>query len=72
MTVTDTTHLTASDDDLRLLTIIEAAELLSVSRAGLYNLMTSGALTSIHIGRSRRIPVRELRRFITRAINSDH
>lgn len=61
--------LNATADELRLLTVTEAANYLSLSRAGLYNLITAGAITSIHIGRSRRIPLIELRRFVTHALN---
>lgn len=42
----------------------EAARLLSVGRTTIYELMASGALASVHIGRCRRIPAEELRRFI--------
>jgi excisionase family DNA binding protein len=43
----------------------EAAGLLSISRTKVYELMASGQLLSIRIGRSRRIPAEELRRFAT-------
>jgi excisionase family DNA binding protein len=42
----------------------EAAELLSVSRTKVYELMAAGLLDSIHIGRSRRIPADALRRYV--------
>lgn len=44
----------------------EAAEALSVSRSKLYELLASGALGSVRIGGSRRIPVRELLAYIDR------
>jgi excisionase family DNA binding protein len=43
----------------------EAAQLLSISRTKIYELMASGQLLSVRIGRSRRIPAEELRRFVT-------
>ncbi len=52
------------DDDLRLVTLPDAARFLSVSRGSLYDLLTTGQLASVHIGRSRRIPMGELRRYI--------
>ena len=52
------------DDDLQLVTLPDAARFLSVSRGSLYDLLTTGELASVHIGRSRRIPMGELRRYI--------
>ncbi len=42
----------------------QGAEAIGVSRATLYKLMASGELKSITIGRSRRILVDELRRWV--------
>lgn len=42
----------------------EGAEMLSVSRARIYALMASGKLRSIKVGRSRRIPMQEIERFV--------
>lgn len=47
-----------------LLTPIEAAEQLSISRTKIYELMAAGTLRSIHIGRLRRVPVDALRDFV--------
>lgn len=47
-----------------LLTPNEAAEQLAVSRTKIYELMASGTLRSIHIGRLRRVPIDALRDFI--------
>ena len=55
-------------DALRLLTVVEAAEYLALSRGAIYNLLNTGALTSIHIGRARRIPLGELQRFVAACI----
>jgi excisionase family DNA binding protein len=43
----------------------EAAKALSVSRASIYNLMASGALRSVKLGKSRRIPVEAVRELLT-------
>ena len=42
--------------------VTKAAELLDVSRATIYNLISSGELASVMIGGSRRIPASELDR----------
>lgn len=47
-----------------LLTPVEAAEQLAISRTKIYELMAAGLLRSIHIGRSRRVPVDALGDFI--------
>ena len=47
-----------------LLTPVEAAEQLAVSRTKVYELMAAGLLRSIRIGRSRRVPVDALGDFI--------
>jgi excisionase family DNA binding protein len=46
-----------------LLTVEQAAELLSLSRTTLYTLMDAGELKYKRIGRARRIPRAELERF---------
>lgn len=42
----------------------EAAEMLSISRSRIYELLATGELGSILIGRSRRIPREALERFV--------
>ena len=59
------------DDDLRLITLPDAARFLSVSRGSLYDLLTTGQLASLHIGRSRRIPMGALRRYIRERLERD-
>ncbi|WP_035949941.1 helix-turn-helix domain-containing protein [Parafrankia sp. EUN1f] len=49
-----------------LLTVDEAAEVLGVSRAKLYQLMKAGAFASVSIGRLRRIPADELSAYVDR------
>ncbi len=47
-----------------LVTIVEAARLLAVSRSTVYRLMKSGAIASVRIRGSRRIPASALRRYL--------
>jgi excisionase family DNA binding protein len=50
----------------RLITVVEAADSLSISRAKLYELISAGEVTTVHIGRSVRIPVHTLDEFVER------
>ncbi len=47
-----------------LLTVVEAARLLGVGRSTAYELLASGELESVHIGRSRRIPVAAVENYV--------
>ncbi|MCM3884804.1 helix-turn-helix domain-containing protein [Frankia sp. R82] len=49
-----------------LLTPTEAADLLGVSRSTVYELLNSGDIESVHIGRARRIPSAALLAFVNR------
>jgi excisionase family DNA binding protein len=44
----------------------EAAMVLGVSRSTLYELLAAGAVESVHIGKSRRVPVTALERYVER------
>ena len=61
-----------SRDELLLYAIPEAATALRISRTKLYELLDSGDVESVHIGRSRKIPAEALRIYIDslRARNS--
>jgi excisionase family DNA binding protein len=61
---------TNDQDAYKLLTVIDAADYLALSRGAIYNLLNTGALTSIHIGRARRIPLGELQRFVAGCLTS--
>ena len=55
-----------------LLTVEEAAESLNIGGEAVYDLMRMRELTSVKIGRSRRVPVACLREYVTRiAAESD-
>lgn len=47
-----------------LLTPMEAAHLLSIGRTKMYSLISTGAISSIRIGASVRIPMDALQRFV--------
>jgi excisionase family DNA binding protein len=47
-----------------LLTPEQAAETLAIGRTSLYGLLSTGALPSVHIGGSRRIPYQAIRSFV--------
>jgi len=42
----------------------EVAEIMSISRSQVYNLMNSKQLESVHIGRSRRITMDQIHEFV--------
>ena len=52
-----------------LLTVTEASQVLAISRSKLYELLNSGHLPSVHIGRSRRIRMKDVQNFVD---SSDH
>jgi excisionase family DNA binding protein len=47
-----------------LLTITEASQVLAISRSKLYDLLNSGHLPSVHIGRSRRVRMKDIEEFV--------
>jgi excisionase family DNA binding protein len=53
-------------DGLVLVTPEEAARRLSLGRTTVYGLISAGALESVRIGRSRRVPVAALDRYVER------
>lgn len=50
----------------RLLTIVEAAEVLAVGRTTIYELIASGQLEVVHIGRCARVPVASIDDLVAR------
>jgi len=51
-------------DEVRFLRIGEVAELLRISRTKVYELMASGQIPTLHLGRSCRVPLAALRDWI--------
>lgn len=51
-------------DNKLLLSITEAANILSVSRGTIYNLLETGALKRVHIGKSARVTVGSVRALV--------
>ena len=51
-------------EDLQMFTPRQVAHVLMLSRAKTYQLLTDGAIPSVKIGRSRRIPARLLSQYI--------
>ncbi len=67
----DPSNREAGDGEIRrpprlVLTPEEAAQALGISRSKLYELLRAGAIQSIRIDRSRRIPVKALYEFVER------
>ena len=52
-------------DTVRLLTVIEVADHLCLSRSKVYELLADGSLPSVRIGRTRRITMSSLADFIS-------
>ena len=52
------------ENDYELLTPAEAARRLSLGKTRFYQLLGSGAIASVRVGKLRRIPARELRSFV--------
>ena len=50
------------------MTVPEAAEALAISRSKLYELLASGAIASIRIDGSRRIPLTALEEYVSRPL----
>ena len=59
-------NLTFQADDRLLLTVVEAARRLEISRSLLYELIAVGEIESIHVGRLRRIPADALTDYVNR------
>jgi excisionase family DNA binding protein len=49
-----------------LVSVRSAARILAVGRTTVYELIAAGELETIHIGRSRRVPMAELEAFVQR------
>ena len=54
-----------------LLTVPEAGRVLAISRSKMYDLLNSGGLPSVHIGRSRRVRVSDIEDFVNGGSEKD-
>ncbi len=61
---------TERPDGVLLLTIVEAARVLSIGRTTMYELVAAGEIDVVHIGRAVRVPVTELDAFVARRCRS--
>lgn len=63
---------TTAQPDRLVYTIREAALALRISRTKLYELLDSGQIESVHIGRSRKIPADALRTYLDHLREEQH
>ncbi|GGU88328.1 helix-turn-helix domain-containing protein [Lentzea flava] len=52
-----------------VLTVEQAAKRLNIGRTLMYELVTTGAVESVHIGRLRRIPLQALTNYVNKLMN---
>ena len=57
-------HATMTVVEPLLLTALQAAEMLSIGRTAVYELIATGDLETVHIGRSMRIPADAVHAFV--------
>lgn len=60
----DVRPVSAFADERILLSVVEAAKRLGIGRSLMYELLGSGQVRSIHVGRLRKIPVAALSEFV--------
>jgi excisionase family DNA binding protein len=59
-------NLTIESDEKLLLTVVEAAQRLGIGRTLMYELLGSGQIESVHVGRLHKVPVAALAKFVER------
>lgn len=59
-------NLTIESDEKLLLTVVEAAHRLGIGRTLMYELLGSGQIKSVHVGRLHKVPVDALAQFVER------
>jgi excisionase family DNA binding protein len=59
-------NLTIENDEKLLLTVVEAAGRLGIGRTLMYELLGSGQIESVHVGRLHKVPVGALAAFVQR------
>ena len=60
--------MTNNISEMKLLTTVEAQNILSIGRTRLFKFIASGEIESVRIGTSRRIPVSAVEKFIEKLI----
>jgi excisionase family DNA binding protein len=63
---TQVVNLTIESDEKLLLTVVEAAHRLGIGRTLMYELLSSGQIESVHVGRLHKVPVDALVGFVER------
>ena len=59
-------QVTLQPDERLLLSVVEAADRLGIGRTLMYELLTSGQIESVHVGRLHKIPAEALAAFVDR------
>ena len=59
-------NLTIESDEKLLLTVVEAAHRLGIGRTLMYELLSSGQIESVHVGRLHKVPAGALAKFVER------
>jgi len=57
-------NLTIESDEKLLLTVVEAAHRLGIGRTLMYELLGSGQIESVHVGRLHKVPAEALAKFV--------
>jgi excisionase family DNA binding protein len=59
-------HANGREHEVLLLTMVDAARVLSVGRTTMYELVGAGEIEVVHIGRAARVPVASIEAFVER------
>jgi len=59
-------NLTIESDEKLLLTVVEAAHRLGIGRTLMYELLGTGRIESVHVGRLHKVPADALAKFVER------
>lgn len=60
-------NVTVQSDERLLLTVAEAAARLGIGRTFMYQLLSGGEVTSVHVGRLHKVPVSALKEYVERS-----
>lgn len=62
-------NVIVTPDDRVLLSVVEAARRLGIGRTLMYELLASGAIESVHVGRLHKVPARALDAFVSHLVD---